>query len=65
MKIYELTNPELDKYREKCNFSDDELAFFNARAKHKSYVQIAVEFFWSESKVYKISRDVKRKMNRI
>lgn len=65
MEIYELTNPELERYRKECNFSEDELKFFNARAQHKTYVQIALECFWSETKVYKLNRAVKRKMDRI
>lgn len=65
MKIYELTNPELERYRKECNFSEDELKFFNARAQHKTYVQISIEYFWSETKVYKLNRAVKKKMSRI
>lgn len=65
LQIYDLTKPELEKYREECNFSEDELKFFNARAQHKTYVQISVECYWSEAKVYKLNRAVKRKMNRL
>ena len=36
MQIYDFTAPELTQLRELCNFSDDELEYFNLRAKHKS-----------------------------
>ncbi len=42
MKIYDLTKPELDLFREMCNFTPDELFYFNERAKHKTHVQIAM-----------------------
>lgn len=65
MKIYELTKPELDMFREMCNFTPDELFYFNERAQHKTHIQIAMSKYWSESKVNTLSKNVKRKIRRI
>ena len=65
MQVYDFTVPELDMFREKCNFLDDELEYFNLRARGMSNVQIALEMHVSESKVSKLARKVKSKMLRI
>lgn len=65
MQIYELTKPELDMFREMCNFTPDELFYFNERAQHKTHLQIATSKYWSESKVNAISRSVRKKIGRI
>ena len=62
---YDFTVPELDKFRELCNFSVDELWYFNLRAKHKSNTYIALEMSVSEAQVSKLARRVKDKMIRI
>ena len=43
MKIRDFTTPELNRFRELCNFTDDEMRYFNLRAKDKTNVQIALE----------------------
>ena len=43
MKIRDFTKPELDKFRELCNFTQDEMTYFNLRAKDKSNIQVAFE----------------------
>ena len=65
MKIRDFTVPELDRFRELCNFTDSELEFFNLRAKDKSNVQIALEMNISEPQVSKLARRVKDKMKRV
>lgn len=40
MQIYDFTVPELDKLRELCNFDEQELQYFNLRARHKSNTYI-------------------------
>ena len=65
MKIYELTKPELDMFRDMCNFTPDELFYFNERAKYKTHVQIATSKYWSESKVNALSKSVRQKIRRI
>jgi len=65
MQIYNFTVPELNKFRELCNFSDDELEYFNLRAKHKSNVYISMEMHVSEAQVSKLARRVKNKIIRV
>lgn len=65
MQIYDFTVPELEVFRELCNFSDDELEYFNLRAKRKSNVEIALAMSVSESQVSKLARRVKNKIKRI
>ena len=65
MKIRDFTVPELDRFRELCNFTEDELEYFNLRAKDKSNVEIAMTMNVSEAQVSKLARRVKDKMKRI
>lgn len=65
MQIYDFTKPELDKFRELCNFTDDELEYFNLRSKNKSNVEIALIMNVSESKVSKLAKKVKSKILRV
>ena len=62
MKICDFTVPELNRFRELCNFTDSELQYFNLRAKDKSNVQIAQEMNVSESTVSVLARKVKKKI---
>ncbi len=64
-KIRDFTVPELDMFRKLCNFTEDELKYFNLRAKDKSNVQIALEMNVSEAQVSKLARRVKNKMIRV
>lgn len=52
-------------FRDKCNFTADELLYFNLRAKDKSNIQIALEMHVSEAQVSKLARRVKSKMKRV
>lgn len=65
MKIRDFTVPELDRFRELCNFTTDEMCYFNLRSKDKSNVQIALEMNISEPQVSKLAKRVKSKMIRI
>ena len=65
MQIYDFTVPELDKFRELCNFSDQELEYFNLRARHKSNIEIAMAMFVSEAQVSKLAKKVKSKIIRV
>lgn len=65
MKLRDFTVPELNRFRELCNFTDDERQYFEYRAKDKSNIQIAIEMNISESQVSKLARRVKSKMLRI
>lgn len=65
MQIFDFTKPELDMFRELCNFTPDEMEYFNLRSGGMSNVQISMEMNVSESKVSKLARKVKSKMYRI
>lgn len=65
MKIRDFTVPELNKFRELCNFTDAELEYFNLRARDKSNVEIAMAMNISEPQVSKLAKRVKAKMLRI
>ena len=65
MKIRDFIEDELQMFRDRCNFTDDEMQVFNLRAKDISYTAIAYRLTMSESKVYNIARRVKKKMLRI
>lgn len=63
--IYDFVTSELQFLRDNCNFSADELTYFNLRAKHYSNLQIAIEMNVSESKVSKLAKSVKQKIIRV
>lgn len=65
MKIRDFTKPELDKFRELCNFTKDELQYFNLRAIDCSNVEISIQMNISEAQVSKLAKRVKEKMKRI
>ena len=65
MQIYDFVEWELQMFRDECNFTEQELQYFNLRAKGKSNVQIALELNVSESQVSKLAKKVKSKMFRI
>lgn len=65
MKLRDFTVPELNRFRELCNFTDDEMQYFNLRSKDKSNVQIAFEMNVSESQVSKLAKRVKSKIKRV
>ena len=62
MKIYAFVEWELQKFRNECNFTEDELEYFNLRAKHYSNQQIAIKMSVSEGQVSKLARRVKDKI---
>ena len=64
-KIRDFTVPELNMFREQCNFTDAELEYFNLRSRDKSNVQIAMEMNVSEAQVSKLAKRVKAKMIRV
>lgn len=65
MKICDFTKPELDIFREQCNFTDEELQFFEYRAKDKSLVEISHLMNISEAKASTLSKKIKRKIMRV
>ena len=65
MQIYDFVNKELQFFRDNCNFTPDELCYFNLRAKHYSNLQIALEMNVSEGKVSKLAKSVKTKIYKV
>lgn len=65
LQLHKLTNKELEFYKKECNFTDDELAVYNMRAKGKSVVQISFAINCSERKVGNLIKSIKNKMGRV
>lgn len=65
MLIRDFTVPELNKFRELCNFTEAELLYFNLRSRDKTNVQIALEMNVSEAQVSKLAKRVKSKIIRV
>ena len=65
IKICDFVEWELQKFRDECNFTDDELKYFNLRAKNKSNVQISMEMHVSETTVCALSKKVKKKILKV
>ena len=65
MKIRDFTKPELDRFRALCNFTKEELQYFNLRALDCSNVEIALRMHISEAQVSKLAKRVKNKIIRV
>ncbi len=65
MKICNFIKPELDNFRANCNFTDEELQFFEYRAKDMPISVISSYMNISESKANRLSKQIKKKIMRI
>lgn len=65
MKICDFVEWELNYFRKQCNFTDDEMKYFDLKSKNKSNTQIAQMMNVSENTVVNIGRKVKRKMKKV
>ena len=65
MKLRDFTKPELDRFRELCNFTEDEMNYFNMRSRDLSNIQIALAMNVSEAQVSKLAKRVKDKIKRV
>lgn len=65
MKIYDFTVPELEFFREKCNFTKEELELFEYRAKNLSLELCAEIMNISLSTAKRISRRVNNKIIKV
>lgn len=63
--LYDFVESELRFFRQECNFSEDEMMYFNLRAKHLSNQQIAIKMNVSEGKVSKLAKSVKTKILKV
>ena len=65
MRIKGFVKKEIDYFIENCNFSDEELDFFNLRNDEYTIEQIGEMWECSISKVNKVSKEVKRKILKV
>lgn len=65
MKISEFTVPELQKYRENCNFTYDEMVLFDYRASNIPLEECAERMNISISTANRINKKVKNKIERV
>ena len=65
IRIPDFVEWELEYFRQNCNFSTEELEYFELRSKYKSNVEIALTMHISEAKVSKLARKVKDKIIRV
>ncbi len=65
MKICDFTNPELEKFRKECNFTDIERQCFELKAKDRTNIQLAMELNVSESTISVVMRRVRTKITRV
>ena len=63
--IRDFVESELEYFRSQCNFTPDELEYFNLKAKDYSNVQVAMTMKVSEAQVSKLAKRVKSKMKRV
>lgn len=61
----EFTEPECERFRMLCNFTNDERQVFDLRVKDHSIVQIGLKLNMSESKVNRNIRNIKRKILKV
>lgn len=65
LKICDFVNWELDMFRDQCNFTEEELTYFNLKAKNKSNVEVAMDMHISEPKVSILARKVRKKIFKV
>ena len=65
MKICDFTNPELEKFRKECNFTDIERQCFELKAKDRTNIQLAMELNVSESTISVVMRRVRTKITSV
>jgi len=61
----EFTEPECERFRRECNFTEQELAVFNLRVKDTTIVQIQDRLNMSEATVNRRIKSIKRKIHKI
>lgn len=61
----EFTEPEVEYFRQKCNFTEDERDVFELRVRGKSIVAISLALHMSESTVLRRLRGIKNKIIRV
>lgn len=65
MRICDFTVPELNKFREQCNFTDLERKCFDLKAKDSTNVEIAMNLNICETTVSVTMRRIRAKIARV
>ena len=65
IQVYNFVEWELQKFRDGCNFTDEELQCFELKAKDKSIEYIAQELHISTAKVSRLVKRVKSKILKV
>lgn len=65
MLLRDYTKPELDRFVESCNFTENEMKYFLLKSKDKSIIQISDEMNISERQVSVLAKRVKTKISRM
>ena len=61
----EFTEPECERFRRDCNFTDEERAVFDLRVKASSIVEIQMALNMSESTVNRRIKNIKKKIYKV
>lgn len=64
-KINKYIEYELNIFRNECNFSDEELIYFNYKAKGWSNIRISTEMNASTATITRLGKSVSSKMNKV
>ena len=65
MKLRDYTSVELDVMRTFCNFTEDELEYFNLKASDISNIEISLKMNISTAQVSRIAKRVYTKAKRV
>lgn len=65
LQIHDFVEWELELFRKECNFTEEEMEFFNYRSKNIPIESIAEQMNISVGKANKLSRKVKNKIIRV
>ena len=65
IQVYNFVEWELQKFRNECNFTDEELQCFELKAKDKSIEYIAQEMHISTAKVSRLVKRIKSKILKV
>lgn len=65
IKIYDFTKRELEIFRDRANFTEDEERLFNLRSKYYTLEQVAEEMNISSKTAYRINKRVKKKIVKV
>lgn len=65
LQIRNFVKPEIEYIKSMANFTDEETAFFDLRARGKSLIEICFAMNVSRSKADSLSKNVKKKIIKI